>query len=123
MVLSPLALAVAAYAVRGTVTGDWPAAVELGRVNGFPALSGAVGVAVLVLITGLGEETGWRGFLQSRVQERMAPMPATIVVAGVWALWHLPLFWVVESFRGFSPATLVGFLIGMMSGAFEAWAG
>jgi membrane protease YdiL (CAAX protease family) len=47
----------------------------------------------------------------------MRPLLATLVVAGVWAGWHAPLFLIVDNFRSFSPATLVGFLIGLACGA------
>ncbi|WP_030172101.1 CPBP family glutamic-type intramembrane protease [Spirillospora albida] len=47
---------------------------------------------------------------------RLAPRTA-VPSPGALRPLHLPLFWLLESFRGFGPATLVGFLIGMFSGA------
>ena len=40
----------------------------------------------------LGEEMGWRGFLQSRLQGRLNPVTTAIIVGLVWAFWHLPAF-------------------------------
>ena len=40
------------------------------------------------------EEFGWRGFLQSQLQEVLPPWIAAIVVGIMWAAWHLPLFFV-----------------------------
>jgi membrane protease YdiL (CAAX protease family) len=37
------------------------------------------------------EEVGWRGFLLPEEQRRHTPLAATVLVAIVWATWHLPL--------------------------------
>jgi uncharacterized protein len=42
----------------------------------------------------LGEEAGWRGFLQPRLSEIVGPAPAALLTGIVWSLWHLPLFFV-----------------------------
>jgi uncharacterized protein len=57
---------------------------------------GSVGMLVAVeIVTGAtGEELGWRGFLQLRLQEALPPLPASLVVGIVWAFFHLPL-WLV----------------------------
>lgn len=45
-----------------------------------------------VLFGGL-EEVGWRGHLQPLLQRAYHPTVAAVVVALIWSLWHLPLFW------------------------------
>jgi membrane protease YdiL (CAAX protease family) len=37
------------------------------------------------------EEPGWRGFALPRLEPRYGPMGATLVLAPLWAGWHLPL--------------------------------
>lgn len=49
-----------------------------------------------VLLGPLGEELGWRGYLQPALQSRLGWLGATLVVAGVWAIWHAPL-WLINS--------------------------
>jgi len=44
-----------------------------------------------ILIGGGNEEPGWRGFGLPALQERHGPIPATVILGLVWALWHLPL--------------------------------
>ena len=44
-------------------------------------------------------------------------MRAALLVAAFWALWHLPYFFLLSSYRGFAPFTLVGFAIGIASGS------
>jgi uncharacterized protein len=39
----------------------------------------------------LGEEPGWRGFAQTRLQGRHSPLAATAILGLVAATWHLPL--------------------------------
>ena len=54
----------------------------------------AFGTVVLNAVTtgAVGEELGWRGFVLSRLGERLSQRAAAIVMATLWALWHLPIF-------------------------------
>ena len=40
----------------------------------------------------VGEEMGWRGFLQSRLKDRGSSASTAIIVGLAWAFWHLPVF-------------------------------
>ena len=62
---------------------------------------GGLGLAALIAITFLyqfvygnciGEEPGWRGFAQRKLQERSSPLVAALIVGFVWTLWHFPLW-------------------------------
>ncbi len=53
------------------------------------------------------EEPGWRGFALPRLQERYGPVRATLILAPLWAGWHLPLF----QMQGWSSATRWQFLL------------
>lgn len=46
----------------------------------------------ILLFIGLGEEPGWRGFALAQLQKKHPPLIASMILAPVWALWHLPLF-------------------------------
>lgn len=39
------------------------------------------------------EEPGWRGFALPRLEARFGPVRASMLLALLWAGWHLPLFW------------------------------
>lgn len=53
------------------------------------------------------EEPGWRGFALPRLQERYGAVWATLILAPLWAGWHLPLFWM----QGWTTATPWEFLL------------
>jgi uncharacterized protein len=62
-----------------------------------PLTAGALlSLVVIEIVTGAtGEELGWRGFLQIRLQRRLAPLPSSLIVGVIWAAFHLPL-WTVH---------------------------
>jgi uncharacterized protein len=97
------------------VTGDVPPAGDFIRYSGTGASVGALLVAVVV--NGFGEEAGWRGYALPRLQARLGPMRATLVLAAAWTAWHAPLFAILASFKGFGALTLVGFFVGITAGA------
>jgi membrane protease YdiL (CAAX protease family) len=52
----------------------------------FNAIAGLIVVSILAFF----EEVGWRAWLLPRLAERMGGRRAIVVVAVLWALWHLP---------------------------------
>jgi len=58
------------------------------------------------------EEFGWRGFLQSHLQELLPPWLAAICVGFMWAAWHSPLF-LVEGWTSASPLVFLLVMTGM----------
>lgn len=39
------------------------------------------------------EEFGWRGFLQKELQKKYNPLVGSLIIAFLWSLWHLPLYY------------------------------
>lgn len=55
-------------------------------------LTPITGLSLALALLIVGEEVGWRGFLLPRLLERQTPLVASLAVGAVWALWHLPNF-------------------------------
>jgi membrane protease YdiL (CAAX protease family) len=50
-----------------------------------------------LIYDGLGEEIGWRGLALPLLQERLGSLGGSVAVGVLWALWHLPLFFMPGS--------------------------
>jgi membrane protease YdiL (CAAX protease family) len=86
--LGPFAWIAAAVAMTAWLDGGigvlaWPDALE----------AGVLALAILVVGGPLGEEIGWRGYALPALLRRQPAWLASLVVAAMWAVWHLPLFW------------------------------
>jgi uncharacterized protein len=57
-----------------------------------PPLAELLALVGFMLILGPVEELGWRGYALPLLQRVMAPVWAGLVVGLVWALWHVPAF-------------------------------
>jgi len=80
------------YAMRWSALLHWaPYAINYSTLLGGP----------------LPEEPGWRGFALLRLQERYGSVWATLILAPLWAGWHLPLF----QMKGWSSANPWQFLL------------
>jgi membrane protease YdiL (CAAX protease family) len=121
-IASPALLFVAALLI-GAIAGKSPPRLsELGMFGGVPHV-GAPGVwLILVVWNGFGEEVGWRGFALPQLQRTRSPLVAATLLGIGWAGWHLPMFFVLDTYRALGPAILPGFVLGIVSGSIVlAW--
>ena len=88
------AIKLTAALVYRVVTGAWPAF----GYEQLPLMIAATALS-LVVLGQAGEELGWRGYAIPRLAARFGLGSASIVVGILWALWHLPLFYL----RGAEP--------------------
>ena len=98
----PMAVFVAAavgHAALGGTLGLWPPDAQL------PGLATAVLNMGLILLLGgpLGEEFGWRGWAWPALRARHGWRVSSLLLGGVWGLWHLPLFLVPGSLQSQLP--------------------
>ena len=85
-------------------------------------------ICVLIsLITALGEEIGWRGFMLPAITQRLGDFGAIAAVSIFWCLWHFPLL----IFGGYMEGTplwyqLIAFVlcifpVGIIAGILTFW--
>jgi membrane protease YdiL (CAAX protease family) len=117
VVLSPLLILGLTVAAMGLAGQELPAWADFARFGGLPVYGVLPTVLLVLALNGFGEEAGWRGFLQDRLQRRFDPLPATLIVAVIWAAWHAPFFFILSTYSGFDAMTLVMFPLGLASGA------
>ncbi|WP_164880557.1 CPBP family intramembrane glutamic endopeptidase [Clostridium manihotivorum] len=48
--------------------------------------------AIMLFGGGVNEEFGWRGFLLPRLQRKLHPFTASVILGIIWSVWHIPLF-------------------------------
>ena len=63
-----------------------------------------------LLIPGIGEEFGWRGFALQRLQHIMTPIKATLVIGFIHLLWHAPTYWLGQGIHNV-PAIWAAFFV------------
>jgi uncharacterized protein len=67
----------------------------------------------------LGEEPGWRGFAQPRLQADRSPLMATLILAVLVTIWHVPTF-ILEA--GSQPSFILGGVLATLAVTFwYAW--
>jgi membrane protease YdiL (CAAX protease family) len=66
-------------------------------------LASPLNLLIIALFAGSQEELGWRGYILDPLEERLRPWLGSLVLGVIWALWHLPLFFVPESGQGATP--------------------
>ena len=113
----PAVLALGAVGVAAAAATGTP--VDVGRLaeySGAPVVPVIVLFGYVLLVNGYGEELGWRGLLADGLVGRVGEVRAALLVTLAWGAWHLPLFWVVDSFRSMGWAT-VGWGLGLLAGS------
>jgi uncharacterized protein len=94
-----------ALILGGTTAIAWLLPETFGRAS-LPMLLPSIWVFIPYLLTmmllgGGQEEFGWRGYALPRLEERMGLWKANLVLGLVWALWHLPLWFIPGSSQTF----------------------
>lgn len=64
------------------------------------------------------EELGWRGYALDRLQLGRSALVSSVILGVVWALWHLPLFFIEGSYQhdavGFNTLEFWLFMLGLV---------
>ncbi|MCG8385625.1 MAG: CPBP family intramembrane metalloprotease [Cytophagales bacterium] len=66
--------------------------IAIGPLNGLFTIFGGIGP--------LGEELGWRGYLQPSLNKWNNDLLSSVVIGPIWAAWHFPIFFFPEFRNG-----------------------
>jgi CAAX protease family protein len=111
-----LLLVLLSWAGQALAGGGAPDLSGLAAYSGAPLAPVPVTLLYVLVVNGLGEEVGWRGYLADRLLREHGLIATAVLVWVAWAGWHLPLFWVVEDFRAMG-WTVLGWLVGLLAGS------
>jgi uncharacterized protein len=114
-VLAPLVFFAVGVAGAAAAGRHLPGVRELGQINFLPNL-GLWAWLLWTASSGLGEETGWRGYALPRLRAARGPLAASLILAVPWILWHLPAFFYLPNYMSFG-VMLPGFAIGVAAGS------
>jgi membrane protease YdiL (CAAX protease family) len=82
-----------------------------------------VTVAIILIISVLGEELGWRGFALPRMQSRWSALAASLILGTIWTVWHLPFWAILDELKTFGPYYwLISWAFIMAGSVFLTWA-
>lgn len=96
--LGPALTMVTAVTLHYVFTGIGLAQSFTEWMSAFPQhLLMIVSVFIFMMVGIWGEEVGWRGFALPKLQEKYHPLLASLILGAIWAIWHLPLFFIEGS--------------------------
>lgn len=116
LLLSPVVVSTAAVAdlvLGGTSVslGEWVYEVDTNPIAFLPTLFFATLPPLL-------EELGWRGYALDRLQLKRSALVSSLILGVVWAVWHLPLFFIEGSYQhdmvGFGTLEFWMFMVGIV---------
>lgn len=83
-----------AFGADGVAISGGPWLLGRGQQNwalfGLNVVVTAVAFSIMNLVAATGEEFGWRGFLQGHLVTQFGVRPGILILAAIWAVWHLP---------------------------------
>ncbi|MDR2523257.1 MAG: CPBP family intramembrane metalloprotease [Synergistaceae bacterium] len=87
-------------------------------VEGFSFSIGGNSALLTIVLAALLEELGWRGYAEDAIASCHSWWTESVIFGILWALWHLPLFFVEETYHynilQQSPLFMVNFFVAIM---------
>lgn len=116
LLMFPLLMALAA--LLDTSLGGGAIRLEAAALLFEQPLSFLVFTVFIFFFGPLPEELGWRGYALDGLQARRSALGAGLLLGLVWALWHLPLFFIEGTYQaglGFGTTSFWMFMVGAVA--------
>ena len=105
------AITLAALSLLVLFGGTVPNSIQLTPWYSLP-LAFLINFPLFLFVGGpLGEEVGWRGYALPRLLTRRSALSASLFIGIVWALWHLPIFWIPGTGSGYGLVDFTWFFL------------
>src|SRR3712207_2089164 len=88
VLLGPIVVVLGGMALHVVLGGQPP---NIPGMIGAPPTVLAISVYMFIQV-GIGEEIGWRGYALPKLQSGYSVLVSSVILGGIWILWHLPLF-------------------------------
>jgi membrane protease YdiL (CAAX protease family) len=73
---------------------------QFALTDDFSFTGAGIGSALLtILLASVIEEVGWRGYGEDAIAQYCSWFKESVIFGAIWALWHLPLFWIPGSYQ------------------------
>ena len=119
LAISPLIIGAVTFGALRLLGHPLPPAAAFARFASLPWGWAIPVVLGLTVLNGFGEEVGWRGFATPHLLGRFGRLRATLIVAGLWVLWHAPLFALNAGMHAmWGRPVMLGWAFSLLCGAF-----
>lgn len=86
--------------------------------DGFSFSIGGMPTLIVLMLTGILEELGWRGYAEDSIAQYHTWFTESIIFGFLWAAWHIPLFFIDGTYQAnilaMNPLYMINFFVGMM---------
>lgn len=113
----PIFIFFVAYICIGVFSGIWTNLPLIGFTSKIPINNIFLIWLLWCLFYGVGEESGWRGFLLPELTKKYDSRTATLYTAIIWAFWHMPLFFYDKNFMTMGLGEITGWTVGLIFGS------
>lgn len=117
-VLVPSGFFLFSYLIRGVIFGELTDPALIGINSKIPFENQFLILLSWIFFYGIGEESGWRGFLFPELMKKFNLQTSALYTSLIWAGWHLPIFFYDNNFQAMGLIGLLGWLIGLIFGSF-----
>jgi len=116
--LMPSSFFLFSYLITGVIFGEWTDPALIGINSKIPFENQFLILLSWIFFYGIGEESGWRGFIFPELMKKFNLQTSALYTALIWGGWHLPIFFYDNNFQAMGLMGLLGWLVGLIFGSF-----